>query len=58
VWKDFHDFWIKAKVPAHIIRYEDILRNPKPTMMNLMKFIIGEPNIEGTMIEKYIDLTV
>ena len=24
VWKDFHDFWLRAKVPLHIIRYEDI----------------------------------
>lgn len=25
IWKEFHDFWIKAKIPVHIIRYEDIL---------------------------------
>lgn len=24
VWKDFHEFWMKAKIPVHIIRYEDI----------------------------------
>jgi hypothetical protein len=27
-------------------------------MMKLFKFILNEPNIEGTIIEKYIDLTV
>ena len=58
VWKDFHDFWLNSKIPVHVIRYEDILTNPKNTMMQLMKFIINEPNIEGTRIEKYIDLTV
>ena len=26
VWKDFHDFWIQAKIPVHIVRYEDILQ--------------------------------
>ena len=25
VWNDFHEFWINAKIPVHIIRYEDIL---------------------------------
>jgi hypothetical protein len=58
VWKDFHDFWLNSKIPVHIIRYEDIINNPKPTMMKLMRFILNEPNIEGTMIEKYVDLTV
>ena len=28
VWKDFHDFWLKAKIPVHIIRYEDIVLCP------------------------------
>jgi hypothetical protein len=58
VWKDFHDFWLKSKIPVHLIRFEDIITNPKPTMMKLMRFILNEPNIEGTVIEKYIDLTV
>ena len=26
VWKDFHDFWLNAKIPVHIIRYEDIVQ--------------------------------
>jgi hypothetical protein len=58
VWKDFHDFWLNSKIPVHLIRFEDIITNPKPTMMKLMRFILNEPNIEGTVIEKYIDLTV
>jgi len=43
---------------VHIIRYEDILGNPKVTMMKLMKFVLCNPDLEGTIIEKYIDLTV
>jgi hypothetical protein len=58
VWKDFHDFWLNSKVPVHLIRYEDILGNPKATMMSLMHLILNEPNIEGTVIERYVDLTV
>ena len=58
VWKDFHDFWLNAKIPVHLIRFEDILKNPKPTLMSLLKFILNCPQIEGTVIEKYIDIAV
>ena len=30
VWKDFHNFWLKAtKIAIHIVRYEDIVKFPK-----------------------------
>jgi hypothetical protein len=58
VWKDFHEFWLNSKIPVHIIRYEDILRDPKPTMTKLFKFILNISHIEGTLIEHYIDLAV
>jgi len=41
VWKDFHDFWIKAKIPVHIIRYEDICQRPEQCLPELMKFILN-----------------
>lgn len=58
VWKDFHNFWLNSKVPVHLIRYEDILGYPKPTMMKLMRFILNEASLEGTLIEHYVDLAV
>jgi hypothetical protein len=58
VWKDFHEFWLHAKIPIHVLRFEDIMLNPKPTLMKLMKFLLNDPNIEGTVVEKYIDLSV
>jgi hypothetical protein len=58
VWKDFHEFWLNSKIPVHIIRFEDIIGEPKNTMMNLFKFLLNTTEIEGTNIEKYIDLTV
>lgn len=58
VWKDFHEFWLNAKIPVHLIRFEDILHNPKPTMVKLFKFILNTPSLDGTLIEKYIDLAV
>lgn len=58
VWKDFHDFWLNSKIPVHIIRYEDILRDPRPTMLKLFSFILNTPSLEGTLIERYVDLAV
>ena len=41
MWKDFHDFWLKAKIPVHVVRYEDIVLNPAPTMREVLKFILN-----------------
>lgn len=58
VWKDFHDFWLSAKIPVHLIRFEDILQNPKTTLMSLMQFILNEDDLTGTVVERYIELAV
>ena len=56
MWKDFHDFWLKAKVPVHVIRYEDVVLAPKPALTELLKFILNVESLEGTRVEKYIEL--
>ena len=58
MWKDFHEFWLNSKLPVHIIRFEDVITTPKDTMMKLFKFLLNTTEIEGTNIEKYIDLAV
>ena len=58
IWKDFHDFWLSSKIPVHLIRFEDIILDPKPTMMKLFSFILNTPDLVGSKIEKYVDLTV
>ena len=40
----------------HIIRYEDITLQPKPTLTELIKFILNVRSIEGTKVERYIEL--
>ena len=39
-----------------MIRYEDIVLQPKPTLNELVKFILNVRSIEGTRIEHYIEL--
>ena len=39
-----------------MIRYEDITLQPKPTLIELVKFILNTRTLEGTRIERYIDL--
>ena len=56
MWKDFHDFWLKAKIPVHLIRYEDIVLRPRTVFPDLFKFILNVESIEGTKIMKYIEL--
>ena len=58
VWKDFHDFWINAKIPVHIIRYEDIVASPEPTLKNLLQYILNVKDLTGTKIEHYLKIAV
>lgn len=58
VWKDFHDFWLNAKIPVHIIRYEDIVNTPEPTLKSLLEFILNVETISGTKIEHFLKIAV
>mmetsp|Transcript_11080 Transcript_11080/g.16849 ORF Transcript_11080/g.16849 Transcript_11080/m.16849 type:complete len:293 (+) Transcript_11080:1450-2328(+) len=56
VWKDFHNFWLKSKIPVHIIRYEDICEKPFPTLKSLVSFLTNKEDITGTKLEQYVRL--
>ena len=56
MWKDFHNFWLKAKIPVHVIRYEDIVLDPVSCLGDLCCFLLNVKSIHGTKIEKYINL--
>jgi hypothetical protein len=58
VWKDFHDFWINAKIPVHIVRYEDIVSSPEPTLKSLLEFILNIKDISGTKVHHFLKLAV
>ena len=58
VWRDFHDFWLNAKIPRYIVRYEDLVANPEPTLKGLLAFIMNVPSIEGLLVEKYLKMAV
>jgi hypothetical protein len=42
----------------HIVRYEDIVKFPKQTLEDIVKFILNTSDIKGSNIESYIDLAV
>ena len=58
VWNDFHEFWTNAKIPVHIIRYEDIVQDPKPTLKSLLEFILNVDDLKGTAVEHYLNLAI
>lgn len=58
VWRDFHNYWMKQDVPLHIIRYEDLLNRPGEVIPDLMKFVFNVPQIDGTLLQSYIDIAV
>lgn len=58
IWRDFHEFWLKAKVPRYIVRYEDLVERPENTLQGLLEFLLNVPSIEGTRVQKYLKLAV
>lgn len=55
VWRDFHEFWLHAKVPVHILRYEDLCKNQEKALPELFKFLFNTESLKGTLIEKLIE---
>ena len=58
--KDFfriikNDCFIEKKNPLYIVRYEDLVLNPKETLMGLFAYILGEKDLSGTNAERRID---
>ena len=57
VWRDFHSYWVDPDplIPTMIVRYEDLLIDPKSTLMDLFCFLLNVNNLSGTLIEYLID---
>jgi hypothetical protein len=47
-----------SKIAIHIVRYEDIVKFPKETLCDIVKFILNTEEIKGSNIEHYIDIAV
>ena len=41
-------------LPTYYVRYEDLVLNPKPVLVELFCFMLEVPSIEGTVCEKRI----
>lgn len=57
MWNDFHAYWFQSpqKVPTYFITYEDLLSNPKPALIGLVKFLLGVDTLENTQAMKDIE---
>ena len=47
---------MNSKLPVHLIKFEDIIIDPRPTMSKLFSFVLNEPDLENSVIEKYVEL--
>jgi hypothetical protein len=47
---------LKAKIPVHLTRYEDIIQRPVETMTDLIRFIFNTETIDQTLLSQYIEL--
>ena len=44
VWRDFHSYWIDPEpmIPTFIVRYEDLISDPKNTLLDLFRFLLNK----------------
>ena len=45
---------LAKEIPTYILRYEDLLINPEPVLIECFQFLLDVPTIEGTVVEKRI----
>lgn len=56
IWREFHDYWLlEPLIPTHVIRYEDLVEQPKNVLIDLFKFLLNVNDIEGTTIDFLIE---
>ena len=48
-----HDARLR-RVPVLWVRFEDLVREPEAELQNVMKFMLGEKDLEGTNAERRI----
>lgn len=49
------DCYIDGKNPLYIVRYEDLVLEPKNTLMGLFSFLLNEGDLSGSNVERRID---
>lgn len=55
-YKLFHEFWLQCDLPIHIVRYEDMLWDPKSTLLELFRFLVEEDGLSREIELKIQDL--
>lgn len=46
---------VENKQPLYIVRYEDLVSEPKQTLMGLMSYLLEVEDLSGTNVERRID---
>lgn len=58
IWVKFHEYWMASnlRIPVYIVKYEDLLTNPKDTLTGLMSYLLNceEPELKGSLVEKLL----
>jgi hypothetical protein len=53
-WKEFYKYWINAPIPIHIVRYEDLIHEPREIIKQLSKFLLGIKALDNSKLEYMI----
>ena len=54
-WFRYLEEHVVTEIPVHFLRFEDLVSNPKETLTDLFKFMLGVESLEGTVAEDRIN---
>ena len=49
---------LSQQIPTLIVRYEDLVTDPEPRLVDCFKFLLEVQSIEGTVVEQRIKQVV
>lgn len=55
VYQEAFALYKSRKVPVHFVRFEELMRNPKGTLLGLFQFLLDKKDLENTVVERRID---
>ena len=58
-WYDWYQLWKQqTEYPLYLMRYEDIMNDPEPTLKGALEFMLNVEDITGTRLHKFLQTVV
>jgi len=58
IWLRFHEHWLRSSpVPVTVVRFEDLIRDPKASLVRILEFCLGQPKLSDFWMQRIDHVT-